>query len=64
MNIADLIERDRFPVIVVDLTRVDLSRFDLRPGGVIRCGPNALRYETQPRAIPWESARRLIEADE
>jgi hypothetical protein len=60
MNIADLVERDHFPVMVVDLARVDWSQSDFRPGGLICCEPNAIRFGV-PRAVPWEQARRLLE---
>jgi len=61
MNIADMIERDRCPLIVIDPRDIDLSISDLRPGGIIRCAPNAVRYEAMIGAFRWEDARRVIE---
>jgi hypothetical protein len=63
-NISELLERRRFPMILVDARAIDASSLHLRPGGVWRVSPEAIRMVAPGEAPPWEDVRLLLEESE
>jgi hypothetical protein len=63
-NISELLERRRFPMIIVDTRAIDASSLRLRPGGVWRVTPEAIRMVAPEGVPPWEDVRLLLEESE
>jgi hypothetical protein len=63
-NISELLERWRFPMIIVDARAIGASTLHLRPGGVWHVSPEAIRMVAPGEAPPWEDVRLLLEESE
>ena len=61
MNIAEALERDRWPLYFLEVGRGALEAVRLRPGALVP-GVVAVRPGVDPPA--WDTARRLVEGDD